>query len=325
MNGRLLEVDLIKGVGIVVVVLIHSLRSFFDPGATAFESWLNEQLRFAVPGFLVASGFLYASREPIPWAVTVRRLRRIALPYLVASLGAQLYQAQTGASLGTTGSLAQDLLFGASFGPYYYVFHALLLVLLAPLLVYVPARAFALALVALLAVQLWLDVSRPLVSWFFMLRNPLRWWPYFLVGWWLRLYGPALRAALAERRAGALAATGLAVLGLGALPALDVAPAAARLATWLQIWASLGVLLALGAGRTTRPGALAYLSDASYAIYLFHLFALFAVRAHWPPAPDALDAAALGAAFAAGLGSALALVAAGRAALGPRARDWLGA
>ena len=53
-------VDAIKVAGIVTIVLIHALRAPWDPGLSPLERWLGHVTRFGVPGFLLASGFLYA-------------------------------------------------------------------------------------------------------------------------------------------------------------------------------------------------------------------------------------------------------------------------
>ena len=60
MTRRFAEIDALKAVGIVTVVLIHSFRSPFDPTVSPGEVWLGHLTRFAVPAFLMASGFLYA-------------------------------------------------------------------------------------------------------------------------------------------------------------------------------------------------------------------------------------------------------------------------
>ena len=58
-----------EGVGILLVVLIHSLRPNWDPGISGAELWLGSITRFAVPGFFAASGYLYATDQPIAGAV----------------------------------------------------------------------------------------------------------------------------------------------------------------------------------------------------------------------------------------------------------------
>jgi fucose 4-O-acetylase-like acetyltransferase len=80
-SQRFHEVDLLKAVGILTVVLIHSLRSPWEPSISPLELWLGNVTRFAVPGFLVASGYLYATTAPIGWALTRRRLRSRSGPW----------------------------------------------------------------------------------------------------------------------------------------------------------------------------------------------------------------------------------------------------
>ena len=63
---RFFEIDLIKGVGILAVVLIHCKRHSFDVNISPVEIWLGAITQFAVPGFFLASGFLYATTPPVP-------------------------------------------------------------------------------------------------------------------------------------------------------------------------------------------------------------------------------------------------------------------
>ena len=128
--ARFAEVDLLKAVGALAVLLIHTVRSPFEAAASPPELWIGQLTRFAVPGFLAASGFLYATRETVTWETTRGRLVRLALPYLLFSAVAQALRHLQGTTVWGTGSgdLWIDLLFGASLGPYYYVFIAALLV-----------------------------------------------------------------------------------------------------------------------------------------------------------------------------------------------------
>ena len=125
-------IDAIKVAGIVTIVLIHALPPPWDATATPLERWLHQLTRFGVPGFLFASGFLYAP-GPADLATTRRRLRRILVPYLIASLLAQLWHLAHGATLSEAGGvLGRTCCFGSSFGPYYYVFVIAVLVALTP-------------------------------------------------------------------------------------------------------------------------------------------------------------------------------------------------
>jgi surface polysaccharide O-acyltransferase-like enzyme len=316
-------IDAIKVAGIVTIVLIHALPPPWDPSATPLEHWLQQVTRFGVPGFLLASGFLYAG-APGGLDTAWRRLRRILVPYAIASLLAQLWHAAHGEA-SPTGSLWKDLLFASSFGPYYYVFVIVWLVALTPAFAQLPRAALPAVTGALLVAQGAVDAAGAWPQDFYWhLRNPLLWWGYFFVGWWLRLEHARIEAWLAPRRAGIAAALAAAVAALtwAGSEASGVARLVARTAAWLDVYAILA-FVGVAAGLATAPRWLRPLSDATYAVYLFHLFFLYAAQ-------EALGASARGAGsvlvpFAVGLAGSLALVAIGRRVLGARARDWLGA
>ena len=327
MERRHVEIDALKAAGIVTVVLIHAMRSPWTPGVSPTELWLGHATRFGVPAFLFASGFLYARVGPVAAGTTARRLRRVLLPYLVASLLAQAWNGWFGIpSVG--GSWWRDLLLGSSFGPFYYVFVATCLVVATPLFARLPTAALP-AMTALFVLAQWcvdaaLWLPLPL---YWHLRNPLLWWAFFLVGWSVRLHAAAVWGFVAARRRALLGVLLLATVvstvtsGLeGEIPLLLV-----RSAAWLDVWAILG-LIYVGTSHFERsPTALRALSDASYAIYLFHLFFVYAAQALVPPTPDELTPFALLLPWAAGLAGPLLIVRVARAAIGPRARDLTGA
>lgn len=323
MSRRYVEIDVLKAVAITTVVLIHGMRAPWDPGLSATEVWLGHLTRFAVPAFLTASGFLYATRDAVPGAVTRRRLRRVLVPYLLASLGAQLWwwlleRESPG------GSLALDLLLGSSFGPYYYVFVAAVLIALTPILPRLPRRALPVLAIALLAAQWAVDAA---VAWpvpfYWHLRNPLLWWAYFAVGWLLRLHYEPVADWVRARRG--LIATGLAtaVAGLTAASSVAGPRLLVRSAAWLDVWAILALIFTLACSARRSPTALRWLSDATYAVYLLHLFFLYAVQLHLPP--ERGDAASILLPWAAGLAGSLGVVAGLQHLLGRRSRDLIGA
>jgi len=327
---RYLEVDVLKVVGIVAVVLIHSLRDFWDAGHTAFEGWLGQMTRFGVPAFLAVSGFLYAKAGRVGWPTTRRRLLRIGLPYLVASLAAQLYWLAQGRGRGAD-TVLLDLLFGDSFGPYYYVFVIAVLVVLTPLFARLPRTAVSALALVMLAGQAYVE-SGVLGWWidlFWYIRNPLMWWAYFLAGWLLRLgYERAEPWVRARRRPlVALAASALGVCAaLLALESRGVASAeAVRLTAWVGVWATLALLFVASCGGRAPAPWLRWISDSTYSIYLFHLFFLYPVRELVAAQPGRVEALALIAPFAAGLGGSLLLVATAQRLLGDRSRPILGA
>jgi surface polysaccharide O-acyltransferase-like enzyme len=321
---RFTGIDAIKVAGIVTIVLIHALPPPWDPSATPLERWLHQVTRFGVPGFLLASGFLYAS-GPADLAITRRRLRRILVPYLLASLLAQLWHAAHGVA-SPTGSLWKDLLFASSFGPYYYVFVIAGLVALTPAIARLPRPALLAATAALLAAQWCVEAAELWPQDFYWhLRNPLLWWAYFAVGWCLRGERARLHAWVAPRRAPLLATLTAAVATLTFLggEGAGLLRVAWRSASWLAVYAILA-WVAVAAGYLGRsPRWLRALSDATYAVYLYHLFFLYAAQEAFGAHPRGPGSVVLP--FAAGLLGSFAFVALGRRILGARARDWLGA
>jgi surface polysaccharide O-acyltransferase-like enzyme len=320
--SRALPVDLLKALGILAVVFIHAVRSPWDPGAVALEGWLGRLAHFAVPGFLAASGYLYAAPRSPEAGVTRRRLLRIALPYAVASLAAQVYWAASGAPHAPT-EILQELLLGSSFGPYYYVFQIFTLVLLTPLIARLP-RAWLIPITLLLIVaQLFVNsLGLPL---FWALRIPLFSGGSFMLGWTIRRYEAPLQGWLGSRRSlvttllagiAALCATGM---GAG-LPEL-----ADRACEWIYVNVFMLLIFARALGHSTRSTALCALSDSTWAIFLFHLFFVYALAAWRPLEPGVFDAFGFALLWSGGLLGAGSFAWLASRLLGRHARVWLGA
>jgi surface polysaccharide O-acyltransferase-like enzyme len=325
-GGRRVEVDALKAAGILTIVFIHSIRSPWDAGVSTLEVWLGHVTRFGVPAFLFASGYLYTTRRPVPAATTLARLRRILLPYLVASLAAQAWSRARGVPT-ETGSPALDLLLGASFGPFYYVFVITLLVLATPLLARLGTRIVAVLALVFVAAQWCVDAATLwLLPLFWHLRSPLLWWGYFLLGWLAGQHKARLEAWIAPRRGVLVAALLTAVLALAALSGLEGhAPRLlVRTAAWLAVYAIGALLFAATLGRARSGAILRGLSDATYTIYLFHLFFVLEVKRLVPPPPGELAPLAALLPWAAGIAGPLLLIAGARALLGRRSRDWIG-
>jgi surface polysaccharide O-acyltransferase-like enzyme len=323
MDARRLDVDLVKAVGSVAVVWIHCMRAFFDPAVSAEERWLGDALQFAVPGFFAASGVLMASGRTGA-SLTPARLRRVLIPYLLASIAAQLYAWLALDRELSALQLLRDFVLGASFGPYYYVFHAVLFVLAAPVLAQLSRGALAAVTSAALLAQVgsWAVPDAFSAG----LRNPLLWLGFFLAGWQLRRHDAGVVGWLAPRR------REVAAVALGAAAALSLhqplgAPdQLAGLLQWLLVACALVAFAALGTGRETRSRLVGFLSDSTYTVYLFHLFFVYALQRALPaPAPGAFEPLAIALPWLAGLTGPLALAAAGRAVLGAaRSRALLG-
>jgi len=321
---RRFEVDLVKAIGIATVVLIHSLRPFFVPQSSRTELVLGSILQFAVPGFLAASGFLYASGERASAAVTRRRLARLLVPYLLASLAAHVFWYVFDGRTPAPRALLESLLLASAFGPYYYVLVAVLFVVATPALLRLGPRALGALTVAGIAAQCVLWMSLPF-SFFWMFRNPLHWAGFFLAGFWLGRHEPSATARIGSRR-GLICGASVAVAGVAALLRADTQSYELGGAlSSLFVWSVLLALFAFAAQREGRSRAIRFLSDSTYTIYLFHLFAVFPMQRFVPAPPGVFDPVPIGATWLVGFVAPLLLAAAGRAVLGAsRSRALLG-
>ncbi|MFP6639447.1 MAG: acyltransferase, partial [Myxococcota bacterium] len=300
---RRLEVDLLKSAGIAAVVVIHSLRNFWHPDFSLSELWIGQMMRFGVPAFLAVSGFLYAIPQA-SWNSVAPRLRRIGVPYLVASalaiaLGlwqgglntppAYLVDALAGAA-GSDPSLprqlvviALDLVLGNAFGPYYYVFVIGFFVVLTPLLGLLRRSALSLLLLFAFAAQIIFESGVWYWNDFFWhVRNPALWGAYFLTGWWLRVHYQQVEPFVALHRRALVASAAALLICCAALLTFEsggILPhEVIQLTAWLGVYAVLGLLFSSACGRQTRSVWLCGISDLTYTVYLFHLFFLYPLR-----------------------------------------------
>ena len=322
--ARFAEADFLKVIGIVAVVLIHSTRARWDPEHSFGEIWLKQILRFAVPGFLVASGFLYSSVKRISHGRSLRRLRRVFLPYLLASICAEVFYALGGAprdfaTIGTNFALAN------SFGPYYYVFVLVPLVLISPVLSRMPRRILWILFLAGVVLQGLFEtqlIGSPHAIW--SVRNPIVWWPYFLLGWLARLHYPRLRAHLTSHRLTTVIVLGACLLACWLARGMGARPEFILLTTWLGIYFAIATVFAISSGRRVSS-PVRWLSEATYAIYLFHLFFVIPGVDNFRAAAGVFEPFTILLIWCLGLVGSVAIVLAARAVLGERSRDVVGA
>ena len=323
---RYAEVDILKALGIAAVVLTHALRDPWNPNVSPGELWIGKITRFGVPGFLACSGFLYASSAGVSVSMTLRRVKRIAIPYLLASLGAQIWWLSQDRVF-ESAAFVRELALAASFGQYYYVLVIFSLVLVTPLFAVLPRAVLGVLTFFLFCSQGWLESGGLMgLNWFWQTRNPLLWYAYFLLGWLIRLNYEGIHDTLVGRRAESAIASGIAVGLCVAAMSFSDSILVVRIARWLNIYAVIALSFALTCGRADTGALVRLVSDASYSVYLFHLFFLVALRPHVRPVFGELDLPVIGIHWSVALLGSLAIVLLSRALLGrDRSRTIIGA
>lgn len=262
-GSRLPEVDRLRAVAIVTVVLIHTLP-FRAPTTGHLDWWLGDLTRFAVPVLFLVSGWLVPAR-PVGLVWLRRRLTRLLVPYLTASTVMLLV---TWASpLFDRPPVVRALLMGDAVGIYYFVFALVVLTLLVPLLQRLSRRGqltvFVLAAVASLVIEI-ANLSIYLHN-----HLPLTWLPYLLGGMLLRPHRDRLRQFADHGAAILVAPLGVLVV---ALALVEIETPARQALTWAGIWVVGATLLLWSLGGTDRASAVTTtLSRGSYPIFLYHV------------------------------------------------------
>ncbi len=297
---------MLKTLAIVTVVWIHSFQRMGEewPPLVWRIAFLTQ---FAVPTFFFVSGYLYYRPPETPDRHSLRRrLRRVLLPYLVASAAALTFRALVFGEPVTLTYAAFALATGDAWGIYYFIpmlLGAILLVELVARMWSLVWPLFASLLAAGFAFDIWLirvPAFFEIPGSFWQIRNPLRWWGYVLAGWLV---------AANKRRLEQLGQAGRRRVGVALLACVAAAylyycvylppPYWSRTALVLQCVTIYGVIGGTFVLFFNGPqyGVVRLISDMTYPIYLYHLFF---VESAWRFA-DALQIRRHGPAFAAGL------------------------
>lgn len=317
---RIAAIDLLRAGAIVGVLWVHAFLPSFDAPSHAV-GLVNYLLRGAVPAFLLAAGWLQAQAGvPAPVPFLARRLSRLLIPYLVASVGAFALRAIVDGERLALRQVAVDLLLGNACGVFYYVPVLVGATMLAAVMGRWPRMVWPVFIglwpLGLLSEALVISFG----SLFSDMRSPIRWWGFYVAGWLVGAHAGEL-AGLSPRRRCRL---GFGALGLAATLfagyAARLAPAWSPLgaALWyLVVYALLAAVVLLTPG-TWLPRSIRWLSEATYPIYLSH-YAWIALAHRSIRGPWAGTVAFL----LSGTASVL-LVLVSRRLLGRHARTWLG-
>lgn len=279
--SRVVGIDYLKALAILAVIWIHSFMPFdLSPPALRLMFILGEITHFAVPTFFFASGFLYFSKAPIPWPTTVRRLKRILIPYLIVSILAEAFMSSMTELSLSASMVFFDVATGKSFPIFYFIPVLLLLVLIIDgrALSRVPRAVFPLFLVlvttGLLSVMHYLPMSH-----FWLMRNPLNWGCYFFFGWLVRERWATIEAWPASKRLGfgavCAAAIIIEIIFLSYQPDHSWKREVAAVSYFGSYFMILGILLMFNDAVPIK--LIRWLSDRTYGLYLYHFFFVFFV------------------------------------------------
>ncbi len=281
-------IDWLKALAVVAVITTHAGTAAFPgtPGYTWWDSVFRHLLTdFHVPCLLMISGFLYHRSQPVGLAEVGRRLERILLPYLVASL--VVFAVMPSQAPSSAKAMAVALLGANALGIYYYVFLLVLFVAMLPLFSRLPLRILqatvGLLLLALAAMCVFPQLRLSL-DFFWSMRNPVESFTlgYFLLGW--------IAAAERHRPLRWSSKTDLAIVLLAAsawpvcvelgspYPTILLAKIPYAVLVWKLAWRFLN--------SRPAPALIQSTSDATYGIFLYHFLAQEPLRyqiADWPP------------------------------------------
>ena len=323
---RLPELDILKAVAIVAVVLIHAIPPFWVRDVTTVEKVIGHLTRFAVPAFLAVSGFLYYQPTPIDIGQVRRRLRRILPPYVCVSLLAFGYDTVFPGHA-VTPTLAAGLVWGGTFGPYYYVVLLVQFVCVTWLLSRLPSMVPDLLLLPAAGTALWADVHLwVFADPFWTARNSCVWAVWFLLGWVAAARRDALFRVTARRRIAILAVVGGAVaIAIGTIVSGRVGIGVARTLALMTVPGCILWLFTVGRNLSQTPGWASLLSQWTYAIYLLHPFFIYMVGDIVEPTTGLPLARWWVLNWVVGLTGAVAATALLRQVLGSRSRTVIGA
>lgn len=175
------EVDVVKGIAILLVILGHSFCQYPINVGEHFPMLSSVVRSFQMPLFFIASGFLFSLETP--FAVFVKKkAKRIIVPFIVfcmLSIGLRSISSSF-----TNGGkiILQEALWGALQGHYYWFLYSLIWIMMVTLAV---KNKLILSLLAAFAVVCCALTDIELVK-FFTIGRTVYYFPFFIVGLFFR-------------------------------------------------------------------------------------------------------------------------------------------
>lgn len=273
MKKRYPQMDALRALAALAVVMIH-----VSAGSTGLVSVACNQLaRFAVPMFLLLSGFGHGAQEAAPgrwWENCRRRLVRVLPAYFIWSV---LYLAVDAVFGKPHARPVRDLLIGNAYMHLYYVFVLLQFVLLSVWLTEAVRRKPGVTLAAAAAVSLLAQamlcahavgkivlpaVAVPYVCWF------LPWTVFYVAGIWMRQHEVWQKLPLVLTAPLWAVSAALVLLTAKAFPALRASSLRPDLV--LYVFTTCLLLWGLCSRLPALPRPIRFISRHSFGLYLAH-------------------------------------------------------
>lgn len=221
------EIDIIKGVAMLLVMLGHSFlqQPFCSLDAAPWSRWLNDAVySFHMPLFFVVSGFLYNSGKVKPVAEVVRgKAVKLLVPYLCITLVVMAAKLFSPSGMASAHSLAGGLAGSMQFifldcGNRWFVYVLFIIFVVAALARNVLRnRAVRLLLIVALSVSVSVVASGIKV-----IDLVMRFFPFFIIGMWLREHYDEYCRLMASRWFIAASAVAFFVMNILLVPQLSV-------------------------------------------------------------------------------------------------------
>lgn len=269
--------DVLKGLGIIIVIFRHVYRGFTDPLAI----FIREIAMWSVPMFFMIQGYFMSDASN--WLQSSwKKIRRNYIPYVFWALA---YGAFYWITIGKTFTV-MDIVYGKTALHLYFMFHYIVFALLCPLLYLLPktVRRYFLYFMMLSNVIIiyLLEISKTydLHILPFSGPNPLKWWGFVALGMLLVEYKQIQQYIAKHARAFFYAGIVLALIGL-LIPFFN--NTLGYMYNKVAIFPfSIGLTLALAIYYSTenRPSTefLSFVGTRTLGIYLGHFFLVDPLR-----------------------------------------------
>jgi surface polysaccharide O-acyltransferase-like enzyme len=300
MKNRLGEFDCLRAAAVLAVIAIHATSRYVEINSAAYL--LNQIVRFAVPLFIVLSGFLlYYSGMNRPQAAGFgflkKRLDKVLIPYILWTLIYMLYGIRNSLGNALTSSflskLAANLLYGKAAPQLYFIIIILQMYLLYGILEkLINSRYEKQFMLAAFFITTYISLGGYLFRWNIYIMPRLSigyyiifptWLFYFVFGMYFAKYGERFKPILISSRL-KLGLLWLASLGMLYMDSRlsNTYGSSMKPATMLYCFTSLLFFYSVFSTRTFKETQLIrWVSEQSFFVYFCHVLLIEIILTHF--------------------------------------------